>query len=66
MNFMNIKGQGHSLTFIQGHTDSTFSSFFCSETAWRIEAKFHMEPPLDVSNENLFRCSMSHDHAHIW
>ena len=36
---MNIKGQGHS--------DSTFSSFFSLETARPIEAKFHMEPPWD-------------------
>ena len=59
---MNIKVQGHSLTFIQGHSDSTFSNFFCSETAWPIEAKFHVEP----GNENLFKYSRSHDHAHIW
>ena len=62
---MNIKGQGHSLTFVQGHMDSTFSNFFCSETARPIEANFHMEPPWDVRNENLFKCSRSHDHAHI-
>ena len=49
--FMNIKGQGHSLTFMQGHSDSTFSNFFCSVTAWPIEAKFHMEPPWDVGND---------------
>ena len=30
-----------------------------------IEAKFHMEPPWDVGNENLFKCSRSHDHAHV-
>ena len=36
--FMNIKGQGHSLTFVQGHSDSTFSNFFCSESARPIEA----------------------------
>ena len=48
------------------HLDSTFSNFFCSETAGPIEVKFHMEPPWDVRNENLFKCSRSHDHAHIW
>ena len=64
--FLNIKGQGHSLTFVHGHSDSTFSNFFCSETARPIEANFHMEPPCDVRNENLFKCSRSHDHAHIW
>ena len=45
---------------------STFANFFCSETARPIEAKFHMEPPWGVGNENLFKCSRSHDHAHIW
>ena len=44
---MNIKGQGHSLTLVQGHSDSTFSNFFFLESAWPIEAKFYMEPPLD-------------------
>ena len=44
---MNIKGQGHSLTVIQVHSDSTFSNFFSLETAWPIEAKFHVEPPWD-------------------
>ena len=62
---MNIKGQGHSLHFIQGHSDSTFSIFFCSETARSIEAKFHMEPSWDMGNENSFKCSRSHDHADI-
>ena len=66
--FMNIKGQGHSLTFVQGHSDWTFSNFFCSETARPIEAKFLMELPWDVRNENLFKCSRSDDHTHtrIW
>ena len=63
---MNIKGQGHSSTFVLGHSDSTFSNFICSETARPIEANFHMEPPCDVRNENLFKCSRSHYHAHIW
>ena len=53
---MNIKGHGHSLTFIQGHSDSTFSNFFCSETARPIEARFHMAPPWDVGNKKLFKC----------
>ena len=46
-------------------SDSTFSNFFCSETARLIEAKFHMERPRSVRNENLSKCSRSHDHAHI-
>ena len=45
--YMNIKGQGHSLTLVQGHSDSTFSDFFSWETARPIEAKFHMEPQWD-------------------
>ena len=44
---MNIKGQGHSLTLVQGHSVSTFSNFFSLETARPIEAKFHVDPPWD-------------------
>ena len=45
---MNIKGQGHLLTLVQGHSDSTFSNlFFFLETAKLIEAKFQMERPWD-------------------
>ena len=40
MKLYDIKGQGHSLTFVQCNPDSTFSKFFCSETARLIEAKF--------------------------
>ena len=54
---MNIKGQGQSLTFIRGHSTATFSVFFYSETPRQSEAKFHMESPWDVRNENLFKCS---------
>ena len=43
--YMNIKGQGHSLTLVQGHSDLTFSNFFYLETARLIEAKFYVEPP---------------------
>ena len=41
---MNIKGQGHPITLVQGHSDSTFSNFFSLETTGRIEAKFHVKP----------------------
>ena len=41
---MNIKGQGHSLTLVQGHSNITFSNFFSLETTGPIEAKFHVEP----------------------
>ena len=44
---MNIKGQGHTLTFVQGHSDSTLLNFFFLETACPIEAKFFVEPPWD-------------------
>ena len=45
---MHIKGQGHSLTIVECHSDSTFSNlFFFLETAVPIEAKFYMEPPWD-------------------
>ena len=44
---MNIKGQGHSLTFIQGHSGSTFSKFISLETPKQIEAKVHVESPWD-------------------
>ena len=40
--FRNIKGQSHSLTFVQGHSDSTFSNFFSLETAKPIEAKLYV------------------------
>ena len=43
---MNIKGQGHSLTLIQSHSDSTFY-IFSLETAKPIEAKFHLYPAWD-------------------
>ena len=44
---MNIKGQGHSLIFVQGHSDLSFSNFFSLETPRLIEAKFHVQPPWD-------------------
>ena len=49
---MTTQGQGHSLTICQGHSDSTFSNFFSRETARPIEAKFYMESPWGVVNEN--------------
>ena len=44
---MNIKGQGPSLTFVEGHSDFTFSNFFSLETARPIEAKYFVESPWD-------------------
>ena len=45
--YMHIKDQGHLLTLVQGHSDSTFSNFFSWETTMPIEAKFHVEPQWD-------------------
>ena len=44
---MNVKGQGHSLTLVQGHSDSTLLNFFFIVTACPIEANFSVEPPWD-------------------
>ena len=48
---MNIKGQGHSLTLVKGHSDSTFTNFFSLETARPIKAKFHVEPSWDLGTK---------------
>ena len=56
---MNIKGQGYSLTLVQGHSDPTFSNLFSLETARQIEAKFHVEPPWDKGMKD---CSNSPGH----
>ena len=45
--YMNIKAQGHSLTLVQVHSDSTFANFFSLETTRPIEGKFLVEPPWD-------------------
>ena len=44
---MNVKGQDHSLTLVQIHSDSTFSNFVSLETARLIGVKFHVKPPWD-------------------
>ena len=41
---MNIKDQGHSLTLVHSHSDSTCANFFSLETARPIKAKFHVQP----------------------
>ena len=46
-NLYEYQSQGHSLTFVEGHSDSTFSNFFSLETARLTEAKFHVDPPWD-------------------
>ena len=40
--YMNIKGQGQSVTLDQGHSDSPYANFFFLETARPIEANFHV------------------------
>ena len=57
---MTINSQGHSLTFVQGHSDSIFSNFFFSITARSIEAKFHVEPPCDEGTK-----ACSNDPGHM-
>ena len=57
--YINIKGQGHSVTLVQYRSDSTFANFFSLEMARPIEAKFHMEPPWDRETKN---CSNGLDH----
>ena len=47
MNFMIIGGQCHSLTFVEGFSDSTFSNLFSLETARPVEAKFYVASPWD-------------------
>ena len=42
--YMNIKGQGRSLTLVQGHSDSILLYIFFLETAWPIAAIFYVEP----------------------
>ena len=56
---MNINGQGHSVTLVQGHSDSTFANFFFLETAKLIEAKYHVELPWDGGTK---LCSTGPDH----
>ena len=48
---MNIKGQGYPFTLVQCHSYSTFSTFFSLETAWSIEARFHVEPQWDAGTK---------------
>ena len=68
---MNIKGQGHLLTFVEGHSDSTFSNVFSLGTTRSIEAKFYVAPPWDEgmkvnTNGLCHMIKMAGRHAHIW
>ena len=66
---MDIKGQGYSLTFVEGHSDSKFSNFFSLETARPIETKFYVEPSCDegikININNLCHMTKDGHHAHI-
>ena len=48
---MNTKGQGHLLTLVQSHSDSTFLNCFSLQTTRPIETKFHVEPPWDLGTK---------------
>ena len=39
---MSTGGQGHCLTFVQGHSDLYFQTY--SQAAGHIKVKFHVEP----------------------
>ena len=58
---MNISGQGHSLTLVQGQSESTFLNFFSLETAGSMEAKFHLEPNF-IWDEGMKGCSNGPGH----
>ena len=47
MNIYEYQSSSHSLTFVKGHSDSTFSDCFSLETARLSETKFFVEPPWD-------------------
>ena len=53
-----------------GYTLEPLLSNIFSETAWPINAKFHVEPPWERGNEILYKWSRLHDedgrHAHLW
>ena len=51
--FMTTEGQGQSLTFIQGQSDSAFSNFFSSTNIKSFQAKFLMELPWDVGMKSV-------------
>ena len=47
MNLYEYQRSGPSIDHGSSYSDSTFSNFFSLQTAWSIEAKFHVEPPWD-------------------
>ena len=61
--YMNIRDQGHPLTLVQCHSDSTFSNFFSLETTRPVEVKFHVVPPWHGRTKV---CSNGPGHMTIW
>ena len=47
---LTTKGQGHLVTFANGHCPITFSKDFFSETTWPVSTKLHMQPPGRAGN----------------
>ena len=59
---MNIKGQGLSLTSLQGHSDSTFSNFFSSKnTRSNFICQISYWASIGYCGEKLLKCPWSHD-----
>ena len=54
---MTTQGQGHSLTVVQGHSDSQFQTYFPQKSPGQLKPNF-MESAWDVGNENLFKFSV--------
>ena len=54
---MNIKGQGHSMTLDQGHSDSNIFKLLFLETARLIEARFHVEFHVEPSSDGRMKVS---------
>ena len=70
---MNLHEYQRSMLFIDhgpNLSGSIYLNFFSSISTKPIEAKFHVEPPLDGRTKACFIWSRSHDqddrHAHIW
>ena len=67
---MTTQGQGHSLTFVQGHSELTFSNFFSSKKHQAIWSQISYGASMGCWYENMFKCSKSHGQdgvqAHIY
>ena len=45
---MSIKGQGHSLTLVKGHSDFKVKTLFFTETVGRFGTKAHMKAKVGI------------------